>query len=206
MPDGSYRFHKVERPTGPIDVAQEGEFALKLHEAHPEAPLSPVYINLRNLPKEVLDQVGVVMAEIDMDRTPDVCAGIPNAGVPLAEEYAVHSGIPVVDVFGKVQEQQGRRITAAAHSGNGQRLRIVDDLATQGETKLESVRAAEEMGYEVADILVLVDRQQGAVRQLKDAGYTLHSAFTIEQLLQFGVRTGRMSQEQYQQITHYLNP
>lgn len=32
LPDGNFEFDKIERPTSPIDFAQEGEFVLKLHE------------------------------------------------------------------------------------------------------------------------------------------------------------------------------
>lgn len=204
-PDGTYSFNKVERPTAPIDFAQDGEFALKLHETTPEAPLSPVYINLRNLPEEVLDQVGVVLAEMGGE-TPDLCAGIPKAGVPLARVYSNHSGVPVRDdVFNKEQTDAGRKITTGdTEDHQGMKLRIVDDLATQGHTKLEAIQAAEQMGYKVTDIVVLVDRQQGATEQLAEMGYTLRSAFTIDQLLQYGVRTERISDEQYREVKHYL--
>src|SRR5690349_8933839 len=102
MPDGTYEFYKIERPTAPIDFAQEDEFALKLHERKPDAPLSPVYINLRNLPPEVLDQVGVVMTEMTEDEEqPNFCAGIPEAGMPLVAAYADHSGIESKSMFKK---------------------------------------------------------------------------------------------------------
>jgi len=162
--DTSYDFFKIERPTAPIDFAKEGEFVLKLHETHPEAPLSPVYINLRNLPENVLSQVGVVLAEMGGE-TPDLCAGIPKAGIPLARAYSEHSGVPVKDdVFGKEQTEAGRKIvTGDTENHQGMTLRIVDDLATKGETKVEAIKAAEQMGYKVTDIVVLVDRQQGAL-------------------------------------------
>src|SRR4030043_1273280 len=138
--DGTYSFSKVERPTAPIDFAQEGEFALKLHELHPEAPLSPVYINLRNLPENVLSQVGTVLAEMGGE-TPDLCAGIPKAGIPLARSYSEHSGVIVKDnVFDKEQTETGRKIMAGdIENHRGMTLRIIDDLATQGHTKLESI-------------------------------------------------------------------
>ena len=81
---------------------------------------------------------------------------------------------------------------------------MVDDLATGGDTKLEAAKAAEAMGFEVTDIVVLVDRLQGAKEQLAEAGYTLRAAFTIKQLLDFGLRTGRLTTDRYEHIVDYL--
>lgn len=205
---GGYEFQKIERPTSPIDFAQEGEFALKMHEDQPDAPLSPVYVNFRNLPERVLDRVGLVLSEIPTDEPADFCAGIPKAGLPLAEAYSRHSGIPVIDIFGKEEKTGGRRKIVAGEGidTTGTNVRLIDDLATGGETKLEAIRAAEEMGLRVVDILVLVDRQQGATEQLKEAGYTLKAAFTLlDQLLKYGLRTDKISVEQYNQVKEYLN-
>jgi len=117
LPDGTYQFPEVIRNTSPIDFPQDpGEFVLKLHEHNPSAPLSPIYINLRNLPEEVLDHIGKVLAEIESQETPDFCAGIPNAGIPIAQAYSKFSGIELINIFDKVQEKSGRRIVAKEKS------------------------------------------------------------------------------------------
>lgn len=203
--DGGYKFETIERLTSPIDFPQdEGEFALKMHEKQTDAPLSPIYINLRNLPENVLNQVGVVMAEIGTDGLVDFCAGIPKAGVPLAKAYSRHSGIPVVDIFEKEETEEGRKIVGGVGAGTtGINVRLIDDLATGGDTKFEAIRAAEEMGFKVIDILVLVDRQQGATEQLREAGYTLKAVFALDQLLKYGLSTGKISAEQYNQVGEY---
>jgi|SRR5579872_2277811 len=205
LPDNTFKFEKVERPTSPIDFAQPGEFALKLHETDPSARLSPIYINLRNLPQTILDQVGVVMSEIPADGKPDVITGIPKAGTPLAQAYSEHTGIPVVHVFDKEETAESRKIVAGeADTSLGSNLRIVDDLATHGDTKIEAAEAAKKMGYTILDLVVLVDRQQGATEQLRNAGYILRSALTLDQLLKFGLRTGRISKQKYDEVVEYL--
>lgn len=75
-------FEKIIRPTSPIDFALEGEFGMKIHDSQPDAPLSPLYINLRELPENILNQFGLVLSEMDLgdDARPDVSSGIPNAG------------------------------------------------------------------------------------------------------------------------------
>lgn len=203
--EGVYQIYKEERLTAPIDFAQnDEEFALKLHDTNPGAPLSPVYVNLRNLPEQIVDRVGFVMSEIQTSEWVDFCTGIPKAGVALAKAYSKHSGVPYIDVFEKEETGGGRRIVAGQTEIQGKKLRIIDDLATQGHTKLEAIVAAEQMGFQVVDIIVLVDRLQGAKKDLEAKGYKLLSAFDIKQLLDFGLETGRVSKEKYEQASAYF--
>lgn len=212
-PDGSFDFVKRTRLTSLVDFAVcetvedaiEEEFALKIHESDPNAPLSPIYINLRNLPENVLDQFGVVMAEMDSNvEKPNLIAGIPNAGIPLAEAYSKHSGITVEEVFDKEETANSRRIVEKeGTTGYGIKLRLVDDLATGGQTKIEAIQAAEKMGFFVTDVTVLVDRQQGAVEDLKRAGHTLRAAITLDQLLNYGLRTEHLNAEQFKRVEEY---
>jgi orotate phosphoribosyltransferase len=206
LPDETFEFYEIIRDTSPVGFPQDpGEFVLKLHEQKPEAPLSPIYVNLRNLPEEVLDQIGKVLAEMGDGEIPDFCAGIPIAGVPIAQVYSKFSGIELVDIFEKEQTDSSRRIVPGlATQERGKRARLIDDLVTKADTKLEAIRATEDLGYEVADIFVLVDREQSGVEQLAKAGYKLYAAFKLSQLLRYYLITGRIDQAQFDQVTSYL--
>lgn len=204
LPDGSYSFTEVIRDTSPIDFAQEGEFALKLHEQTPGAPLSPIYINLRNLPENILDQIGIVLSEIQTEMKPDFCTGIPEAGIPLVKAYSKVTGVPIVDIFTKEQTDEGRRIVSGEDKEKvSGKIRIIDDLVTKAGTKLEAVEAAKNAGYEVLDILVIVDREQGGAIQLAEQGINLKSALTLSQLLDYYLETGKISQEHYDKVKEY---
>lgn len=208
LPDGTYHIFKHLRPTAPIDFAQEGEFALKLHDTNPSAPLSPIYINLRELPENVLDQIGKVLSEVTHDEAepPDFVTGIPKAGIALAQAYSRHSGIPFIEVFEKEEHGDGTRkiFSKPGVKGEGKTLRIVDDLATHGETKIEAGYSAKSSDFRISDILVVVDREQGAGQELAEASLVMLSAFTMDQALKYGVRTGHITEDQYKEIREYL--
>ena len=83
--------------------------------------------------------------------------------------------------------------------------RIVSDyLQQKADTKLEAIQAAEKLGYRVTDVVVLVDREQGGVEQLTEAGYKLRAAFKLSQLMAYYRRTERISQERYDEVMTYL--
>lgn len=201
-----YELYTVVRDTSPIDFpVNNEEFALKLHETRPEAPLSLIYINLRNLPENLYEQIGKVLAEMPSEEKPDFCVGIPTAGTPIAEAYSKFSGVPVIDIFTKEQTETGRRIVAGEKVEERRvKIRLIDDLVTRAHTKLEAIKAAESLGYEVTDILVLVDREQGGKDQLAVAGYKLLAAFPLSQLLNYYKRVGEIDQARYEEVTAYL--
>lgn len=205
LPEGGFKLGKIKRLTNPIDLnPQKGEFALKHHEERPDDPLSPFFINLRNLPSEVLGYVGKVLAEIESVEKPDICAGIPEAGIPLAKAYSRYSNIGVRNIFEKKQTEAGRRIIPRAKAEKRLKVRLIDDVVTQAGTKREAIKSAGDAGYEIVDIFVLVDREQGGKEQLEKAGYKLYAAFTISQLLDYYVGTGKISQEKFSEVKRYL--
>ena len=206
--NGKYELYKSNRPTSPVDFSQsDEEFALKSHETNIEGPLSPVYINLRELPDVILDQIGVVFKEMgESESDVDVCTGIPNAGDPLAKSYSKVSGIKQEDIFDKEDLGGGKRRIVAKKDikGDSKKLRIVDDLVTKADTKVEAAEAAKAAGFELVDITVLVDRQQGGMDMLRERGINVRAAFTIGQLLKYGLRAEHITQEQYDTAVQYL--
>lgn len=206
--NGEFNFYEIIRDTSPIDFPVDpGEFALKLHEKKPDAPLSPIYINLRNLPTGLLSKIGQAMSEQRVtEERPDFCVGIPSAGIPLADHFSNASHIPTENIFEKSDTGSQRRIVPAknAKMGFGRKLYLIDDLVTGADTKLEAIKVAEELDWKIVGIGVLVDREQGGVTQLKEAGYHTNAVFTLLQLLGYYHRTEKIDTAKYQEAKNYL--
>jgi uridine monophosphate synthetase len=209
---------------GAIKLAGVGEapaegFRLKLHEKNPDAPLSPIYLNLRTpdnkggtLTPEVLELIAVVM----MERLPlhfTYVIGIPNAGTPIAEElfrHLKHDPVyPHVQLLhlGKVEQEAGRRIVGIQEDlqdVDDPCVLLVDDLITQADTKLEAITAVEDDGLEVARLMVLVDREQGGKEQIAAAGHRLTPVFTLGELLDYYVTTDRIGLQIAHDVGIYL--
>lgn len=186
-----------------IGVVQFGNYRLKLHEDNPEAPLSPVYINLRALPlwPEVLKVVGDVykqLAEYAQDY--DACMGIPDAGVPLATVFALRTETPQI-VMRKVEKTghgiEGLFLTPKPE--DVETVLLIDDLMTTAKSKVETINKLNEADFKVSDVVVLVDRDptgKGKVK-LAEIGVGFHAAFTMDQLLDYYARTGKITNEQH---------
>jgi len=194
-----------------------GAFKLKLHEKQPDAPLSPIYLNLRTpenkggpLTPKLVDQIGEVLYSTscrDSLRYHHI-AGLPVAGDPFAS--ALHCIVARRDVgllkLIKTEADGARSITGIREGGfaKGEHVLIVDDLVTKAETKLEGIRVLESNGLVVKDILVLVDREQGGSEELAKAGYTVHCAYTLSDLLEIYVSSLDLAPSKRDEVLEYI--
>ncbi len=64
----------------------------------------------------------------------------------------------------------------------GAHVAIVEDVTTTARSTLLAIEKVKEEGMQVALVLAVVDREQGARENLERAGYTLHSLFTVGDL------------------------
>jgi orotate phosphoribosyltransferase len=205
--NGGFKFEESIRSLHPFDFpVHEGEFAMKIHDKQPDAPLSPFYISLRNLPEELLKLVAKTIDEVTPKQGIDVCTGIPRAGTPLAIEYSKASGVPYEEILEKIGLPGTTRqiIGKAGVKGDGKTLIIVDDLVTHAGTKVEAIKAAESLGYKVIGIALLFDREQGGAEGLRKMGYQVYSALKLSDTLKYYLEKNKISQEKYNQIQEYL--
>jgi orotate phosphoribosyltransferase/uridine monophosphate synthetase len=117
----------------------------------------------------------------------EVVVGVPLGGLHLATAYALHADVPLVYI------RPGA--PSAPLEGSfmqGQAALIVDDLITSGGSVLTTAARLDEAGLSSRDVLVLLDREQGATENLRARGITLTSLLTLTKLLTFGVETGRL--------------
>ena len=191
-----------------------GDYKLKLHDTHPEAPLSPMYIDLRKLRRfpEAKSVSVTVYEQLLEPLSFDLLADVPTAGTPFVASLSDRLQVGVITPRAdKKSHGSGSRVDGMLATDKGKRAVLVDDLVTHAESKLEAANILEQEGIRVEDVVVLIDRQQGGREQLEQAGLQLHSAVTLQQLLDFYLRTEILTPNMYEdittrieQITHYL--
>lgn len=199
-----------------IGAVKLGAFRLKLHEKNPQAPLSPIYLNLRsaNNPKPgplgpaEYREIGQLMKQLVLERKLafDCIAGIPNAGDPFATalSQAYVQDKPVVRLI-KTDSDSERSITGIAEGKvDGLHVLLVDDLITQADSKAEAINVLRSAGGIVTDVVVLVDRQQGGTEGLAELNCRLHSIFTLFGLLDIYVDSGKITADKRQEVFDYL--
>lgn len=178
---------------------------LKHHEKYPDAPLSPLYIDLRLLQSDLKAKREAVSALIEQAEGLkfDYIAGIPLSAVALVSSMADRIGKPqITPRMDKKTHGEIRKIDGTYQKGKV--VLVVDDLVTTAGSKLEAIKNLEENGLRVRDVVVVFDREQGGGRQLADSGYTLHAALKIKSTLKFYTRVRKITREQLNRVLDYL--
>ncbi|MHC4948670.1 MAG: orotate phosphoribosyltransferase [Planctomycetota bacterium] len=108
-------------------------------------------------------------------------AGAELGGIPLVPAASLASGLPCVFVR---NEKKGygtaRQLEGVLEPGD--RVVIVEDVATTGGQVLEAAKVIVEAGGEVVRIIATVDRLSGARENIEAAGFAYDTLFTIRDL------------------------
>ena len=123
------------------------------------------------------------IAETFADRVDEeTLAGVALGAVPLAAATSVASGRPYVIVRKEAKSYgTGNRIEGAFAEGD--RLVVVEDIATTGQSALDAAQTLREAGAVVERVLVVVDREEGARERLADHDLELDALVTASDLL-----------------------
>lgn len=185
-----------------------GAFRLKLHETNPDAPLSPIYLDIRNLPEEVYVLAADLLHELIVRQNVpdfDYVIGIPKAGDPIGSALAKAIGKPLLHIE-KIEHEGGRKISTNIVDEfiKGKSVLLVDDLVTKAHTKKEAIESVEANGLKVAATLVLYDREQGGLEELNQEGRRVHAVSRLSGALDFFVREGKISPTKREEILIYI--
>jgi orotate phosphoribosyltransferase len=188
-----------------IGAVKFGEFRLKLHEKNPDAPLSPIYIDLRILRSfpDVLDAAVDVYSEMIKGLEFDLLADVPTAATPIVALLSHQTRVPMISPRHDVKSHGTGRTIDGVYK-EGQTALLIDDLITRADSKIESARVLTENGLRVKDIAVLIDREQGGAQAVGEIGITCHVAFGLKELLGVFLEDNKISTEQYERTVRYL--
>lgn len=176
------------------DVEKKVRFILDLHTVGAikfgqfklsSGTISPYYLDLRSLAyyPYLLNLTADVFWDILKVLNFDIIVGVPYTGIPIAVAISLKHNQSMVFVR-KERKQHGTERLVEGDFHPGQRAVIVDDVVTNGESKLAVIRQFEQEGLEVKDIVYLLDRGQGGSDILKEKGYRCHNIFTIDEIFE----------------------
>jgi uridine monophosphate synthetase len=166
---------------------------------------SPIYIDLRLLVSHpsTLRDVARAYAQLLRPLALDRLAAIPYAALPIGTAVSLELGCPLIYPRKEAKGHGTRRVVEGEFQ-KGERVVVLDDLITTGASKLEAIAPLEELGLQVEDIAVLIDREQGGREDLEERGYRLHAVFGLGEMLDVLAQHGRISTAQRDEVKAFL--
>ncbi|MBI1356179.1 MAG: hypothetical protein GC160_17700 [Acidobacteria bacterium] len=171
---------------------------------------TPIFIDLRHRlydHLETLSALGKALCDKICELAPPEAAqqviGIPDTATPIALATALASrGRDRAIAYGQLRKKPanypGGRSGASAYMGIGDRSReitLLDDVMASGRTKLWSIEELAKDGLSVTRILVVVDREQGGARILREQGYPVHALYNVSEMIEYYAADGRIDQK-----------
>jgi orotate phosphoribosyltransferase len=136
----------------------------------------------------------------------DVVAGGETAGIPFAAWIAERLGLPMVYVR-KKPKGFGRNAQIEGTFAEGARVLLVEDLATDGGSKLNFVDALRGAGAEVAHIFVIFHYGifPESIAKLEERGVKLHGLCTWRDALEVAGELGYLDEAGLGQVGDFLD-
>jgi orotate phosphoribosyltransferase len=182
-----------------IDAIKYGVFKLSTGKA------SPYYVDLRVVPsfpdafRDICDFYAETITSQIGIKNFDRIAAVPITGIPFASQIAYNLKKPFLYVRKSIKLQgRERRVEGILFSGD--RVLLVDDLATTGVTLRKAAEAIRAEGGVVTQAVAFLDREEGAKEKLQEIGVQLTSLLKISEVADTMLETGAIDEESHKTI------
>ena len=173
---------------------------------------SPVYIDCRKIisfprVRSTLMDFGAAKLAQDIGFEQfDAVAGGETAGIPFAAFIAERLNLPMQYVR-KKSKGFGRDARIEGDIKKGQRILLVEDLTTDGGSKLSFAEAIRSAGAEVKHTFVVFyyDIFKDSMKKLNDNDLSLHYLATWWDVLNYAKKTNKFDKRTLSSVEDYLN-
>jgi len=197
------------------DIASKILLKLKAVTLSPNKPftyasgiISPVYTDCRVLigyPEErkqirdlYIDAIKNSGAEFD------IVAGTATAGIPHAAWIAEELNLPMIYVRGKAKDH-GKENLVEGPLEKGQKVIVIEDLVSTGESSINSVNAIRNLGGEVSHVFSIITYGIGKGEEaFKENSLKLISLTTFEQVVEEAKRMDYINEEETEIVLDWV--
>ncbi len=178
---GDERIQRLRQSVVESPIVWKGEYAYFVHPLADGVP--------RQSPEMLVQTRDLVYEMVDWDEI-DLILGIEAMGIPLASTLSVKTGKPLVigrkrsyELPGEVSVDQSTGYSKGSIYLNdvkpGERIFIVDDVISTGGTLRAVLKAVEEAGAIIQDVIVVFEKGSIVSEVVEDTGWPIRSLVRV---------------------------
>jgi orotate phosphoribosyltransferase len=187
-----------------------GKGLAQVKEVPPEEPFiytngtyGPGYVRVKGIPgyetdfREVMDIVEKRFLELGLRTHIDAVCGIYTGAVPFSRELSARVSVPFFG-FKKNKESPGEqgRLVFEAYVPKGSRVLLFEDIVNNATNTSKALERLLADGFLVPDTFAIGNYgKPEAERKIASYGSRLTHFFLLEELLDYGIRTGKASRK-----------
>lgn len=166
---------------------------------------SPIYIDLRLLVSKpallarAAQAYAAVLGGIECERI----AGVPYAALPIGTAVAIAADKPLIYPRKEAKSHGMGKIIEGAWQA-GERVVVIEDLITSGGSTIDTAEQLRAVGLVVEHAIVLIDREQGGMAKLAQAGIQAHSVFKLTAMLDALATEKLLDPQKHQEVLTFL--
>jgi orotate phosphoribosyltransferase len=171
---------------------------------------SPYYVDLRQAISDpmTMDLIANSLARIidnEIGRnTFDKILGVPTAGVPFTTIVCQKLALPML-YYRKERKEHGVRKKIEGKMQQYDRVLMIDDLITTGQSVVQAAEAVRAQGGLVRELVVLLDREQGGREYILANDIRPHVLFNVSDSFKWLNEVGLLSDDDYNAIMDYIH-
>ncbi len=152
--------------------------------------MSNYYFNCKavTLHPEGMHLIGNIIYEMIKDTDVKGIGGLTLGADPIADAVAYTSylkGNPMeAFIVRKTSKSHGIMQWIEGNISEGDRVVIVDDVITTGNSTIEAINRAKETGLEIIKVIALIDRQEGGKENIESLGIKVEAIVTRDEVME----------------------
>jgi orotate phosphoribosyltransferase len=156
------------------EVVKFGKFVLSSGKE------SDYYVNMKMAITDpiILKSIAKIVSNQISEEKIDKIAGPALGAVPIATAISLESEIPML-MIRKAKKGYGTSKLIEGTLEKGDSVVVVEDVTTTGNSLLKAIKAIEENDGKIKKAVVVVDREEGAIENLKKEGILLEPLLSI---------------------------
>ena len=168
------------------------------------------YVDLRLIPsyphefrKMVKYLENEISERIGLDEF-DAIVSVPTGGLVIASALAIETVKPLIYVRSKPKDY-GTSKVVEGKIHDGMKVVMIDDVATTGGSVVKAIKSLKDEKISTKNAFVIIDRMEGADKNLLDMGVKMHSILDILQITEILHKENLVDESVLEKVKKQIN-